>query len=95
VVVATVPAFRLAPQKDWEVNTLPAVEILERLEGIQKEFNSANLTGKRFLLQTLYTGRCSGVEKLQKTQVMLNPFLSLRALWMHRGANRCRFYCST
>ena len=39
--------IRLAPQKDWEVNN-PAqlAKVLETLEGIQKEFNSAQSGGK-------------------------------------------------
>jgi len=38
----TVPAFVLAPQKDWEVNQ-PAqlAKVLKTLEGIQSAFNSA------------------------------------------------------
>src|SRR5205823_1524035 len=40
--------LRLAPQKDWEVNN-PAqlANVLETLEGIQREFNSNQAGGKR------------------------------------------------
>ena len=40
--------IRLAPQKDWEVNQ-PAqlANVLETLEGIQKEFNAAQPEGRR------------------------------------------------
>src|SRR5262249_16483748 len=40
--------IRLAPQKDWEVNQ-PALlaKVLQKLEAIQKEFNSAQTNGSR------------------------------------------------
>jgi catalase-peroxidase len=40
--------IRLAPQKDWEVNQ-PAqlAKVLDKLEAIQKEFNSSQSNGKR------------------------------------------------
>ena len=40
--------IRLAPQKDWEVNQ-PAelAKVLQKLEGIQKEFNSAQANGSK------------------------------------------------
>jgi catalase-peroxidase len=40
--------IRLAPQKDWEVNQ-PAelAKVLEKLEGIQKEFNSSQSNGNK------------------------------------------------
>jgi catalase-peroxidase len=40
--------IRLAPQKDWEVNQ-PAqlARVLQKLEGIQKEFNSAQTNGSK------------------------------------------------
>jgi catalase-peroxidase len=46
--------IRLAPQKDWEVNQ-PAelAKVLAKLEGIQKEFNSAQPGGKRISLADL------------------------------------------
>ncbi|MBS1664172.1 MAG: catalase/peroxidase HPI [Bacteroidetes bacterium] len=54
--------IRLAPQKDWEVNN-PAelAKVLEKLEGIQKEF------GKGVSLADLIVlGGCVGVEKAAK-----------------------------
>ncbi len=40
--------IRLAPQKDWEVNQ-PArlTKVLQKLEGIQKEFNASQSNGKK------------------------------------------------
>ena len=40
--------IRLAPQKDWEVNQPAALaKVLKKLEGIQKEFNSAQSNGSK------------------------------------------------
>ncbi|HEX6973231.1 MAG TPA: catalase/peroxidase HPI [Vicinamibacterales bacterium] len=43
--------IRLAPQKDWEVNN-PAelAKVLNTLEGVQKSFNAAQVTGKQVSL---------------------------------------------
>ncbi len=60
--------IRLAPQKDWEVNN-PAqlAKVLETLEGIQKEFNSAQSGGKKVSLADLIVlGGCAGIEKAAK-----------------------------
>jgi catalase-peroxidase len=60
--------IRLAPQKDWEVNQ-PArlASVLKTLEGIQKEFNSAQSGGKKVSLADLIVlGGCAGVEKAAK-----------------------------
>jgi len=39
--------IRLAPQKDWEVNhPKELAKVLKTLEGIQKEFNKAQKSGK-------------------------------------------------
>ena len=65
--------IRLAPQKDWAVNN-PAqlTKVLEKLEDIQKEFNSAQSDGRRFLLQTLLCWQdAQELKKLQKLPVML------------------------
>jgi catalase-peroxidase len=59
---------RLAPQKDWEVNN-PAqlATVLKTLEGIQKEFNSAQSGGKKVSLADLIVlAGCAGVEKAAK-----------------------------
>ena len=40
--------IRLAPQKDWEVNQPAELsKVLQKLEGIQKEFNSAQANGNK------------------------------------------------
>ena len=60
--------IRLAPQKDWEVNE-PAqlATVLSALEAIQREFNSAQASGKRVSLSDLIVlGGCAGVEQAAK-----------------------------
>ena len=60
--------IRLAPQKDWEVNN-PAqlATVLEKLEGIQNEFNNAKADGKKVSLADLIVlGGCAGIEKAAK-----------------------------
>jgi catalase-peroxidase len=60
--------IRLAPQKDWEVNQPPKLKkVLQTIEGIQKEFNSAQSGGKRVSLADLIVlGGCAGVEQAAK-----------------------------
>ncbi|MFZ0483297.1 MAG: catalase/peroxidase HPI, partial [Desulfobacterales bacterium] len=60
--------IRLAPQKDWEVNQPAQLKtVLETLEGIQKEFNSAQSGGKMVSLADLIVlGGCAGVEQAAK-----------------------------
>ena len=60
--------IRLAPQRDWEVNQ-PAqlAKVLGTLEGIQKEFNSAQSGGKKVSLADLIVlGGCAAVEQAAK-----------------------------
>jgi catalase-peroxidase len=60
--------IRLAPQKDWEVNQ-PAelAQALSKLEAIQKDFNSAQLGGKKVSLADLIVlGGCAAVEAAAK-----------------------------
>jgi catalase-peroxidase len=60
--------IRLAPQKDWVVNN-PAqlIKVLETLEVIQKEFNSALSNGKKVSLADLIVlAGCAGVDKAAK-----------------------------
>jgi catalase-peroxidase len=60
--------IRLAPQKDWMVNN-PAqlTKVLETLDDIQKEFNSAQPDGKKVSLADLIVlAGCAGVEKAAK-----------------------------
>tara|TARA_R110002167_G_scaffold13893_4_gene57045 strand:+ start:25103 stop:27313 length:2211 start_codon:yes stop_codon:yes gene_type:complete len=57
--------IRLAPQKDWAVNQ-PAklAKILQTLEGVQSEFNSAQSGGKKVsLADVIVLGGCAAVEK--------------------------------
>ena len=60
--------IRLAPQKDWEVNQPAQLKIvLQTLERIQKEFNSAQSGGKKVSLADLIVlGGCAGVEEAAK-----------------------------
>ncbi len=59
---------RLAPQKDWEVNQPAQLKrVLQTLEGIQQEFNSAQSGGKKVSLADLIVlGGCAGVEQAAK-----------------------------
>ena len=60
--------IRLAPQKDWEVNEPEKLQkVLQKLEGIQKEFNDAQSGGKKVSLADLIVlGGCAAVEKAAK-----------------------------
>jgi catalase-peroxidase len=60
--------IRLAPQKDWEVNQPAQLEkVLQTLEGIQSEFNSAAPGGKKVSLADLIVlAGCAGVEHAAK-----------------------------
>jgi catalase-peroxidase len=60
--------IRLAPQKDWAVNQPAQLKtVLQTLEKIQKEFNSARSGGKMVSLADLIVlGGCAGVEQAAK-----------------------------
>ncbi len=60
--------IRLAPQKDWEVNGGAELgEVLQTLERIQQDFNSAQADGKKVSLADLIVlGGCAGVERAAK-----------------------------
>jgi len=61
--------IRLAPQKDWEVNQ-PAelAKVLQKLEAIQREFNSAQSGGRKVSLADLIVlGGCAAVEAAAKS----------------------------
>jgi catalase-peroxidase len=60
--------IRLAPQKDWEVNQPTQLKtVLQTLEGIQKDFNSAQSGGKKVsLADVIVLGGCAGVEQAAK-----------------------------
>ncbi len=60
--------IRLAPQKNWEVNQ-PAdlAKVLQKLEAIQKDFNSVRSRGKKVSLADLIVlGGCAAVEAAAK-----------------------------
>jgi len=60
--------IRLAPQKNWEVNQ-PAelATVLQKLQAIQKDFNSAQSGGKKVSLADLIVlGGCAAVEAAAK-----------------------------
>jgi catalase-peroxidase len=60
--------IRLAPQKDWEPNQ-PAelAKVLQKLEAIQKDFNSSQSGGKKVSLADLIVlGGCAAVEEAAK-----------------------------
>jgi catalase-peroxidase len=60
--------IRLSPQNAWVVNNpVQLKKVLEILEGIQKEFNSAQSAGKKVSLADLIVlAGCAGVEKAAK-----------------------------
>ncbi|HRH66866.1 MAG TPA: catalase/peroxidase HPI, partial [Bacteroidia bacterium] len=60
--------IRLAPQKDWQVNNPPQLrKVLESLEGLQKEFNSAQSGGKMVsLADMIVLAGCAAIEKAAK-----------------------------
>ncbi len=60
--------IRLAPQKDWKVNQPAQLRtVLQTLEKIQKDFNSAQTGGKIVSLADLIVlGGCAGVEQAAK-----------------------------
>ncbi len=60
--------IRLAPQKDWEVNNPPQLKkVLDKLESIQKEFNSSASGGKKVSLADLIVlAGNAGIEKAAK-----------------------------
>jgi len=60
--------IRLAPQKDWEVNSPDQLAIvLETLESIQREFNEAQTGGKMVSLADLIIlSGCAGIEQAAK-----------------------------
>ncbi len=70
--------IRLTPQKDWAVNNHAQIaNVLATLEGIQKEFNSAQANGKKLSLADLIVlAGCAGVEKAAKDagSVITVPF---------------------
>ena len=60
--------IRLAPQKDWEVNSPPKLRtVVETLEEIQEEFNNAQSDGKKVSLSDLIVlAGCAAIEAAAK-----------------------------
>ena len=61
--------IRLAPQKDWDVNSPPELaKVLRTLEGIQKAFNDSQAGGKKrvSLADLIVLGGCAAVEQAAK-----------------------------
>jgi catalase-peroxidase len=60
--------IRLSPQRDWEVSEPAQLKkVLQTLEGIQAEYNSAQSGGKKVSLADLIVlGGCAGVEQAAK-----------------------------
>jgi catalase-peroxidase len=61
--------IRLAPQKDWEVNSPPELsKALQTLEKIQQDFNRSQSGGKKVSLADLIVlGGCAAVEQAAKS----------------------------
>jgi catalase-peroxidase len=60
--------IRLEPQKNWEVNNPDELaKVLKRLEGIQKDFNSAQSGGKKVsLADVIVLGGAAAIEQAAK-----------------------------
>ncbi len=60
--------IRLAPQKDWDANQPGRLKnVLQTLEGIQKEFNAGSANGRQVSLADLIVlGGCAGIEQAAK-----------------------------
>ena len=74
--------IRLAPQKDWKVNEPAQLSgVLAKLEGIQKEFNSANSGKQVSMADLIVLAGCAGVEKAAKNagHTVAVPFTPGRA----------------
>ncbi|KAI3316477.1 bifunctional catalase/peroxidase [Xylariaceae sp. AK1471] len=66
--------IRLAPQRDWEVNShLQLDKSIGALEGIQKRFNDANGDKKVSLADLIVLAGVAGVEKASGTHVPFKP----------------------
>jgi catalase-peroxidase len=74
--------IRLAPQKYWQVNNPSQLQrVLDTLEGIQREFNTAQSGGKKVSLADLIVlAGCAGIEKAAKDagHAITVPFTSGR-----------------
>ena len=64
--------IRLAPQKDWEVNTSSGVgDVIAKLEAIQADFNQSGT--KVSLADLIVLGGCAAIEKASGTSVPFTP----------------------
>ena len=69
--------IRLAPQKDWVANNPAQLKnVLEKMEGIQKEFNGQSNGKKVSLADLIVLAGCAGIEKAAKDagSVVTVPF---------------------
>jgi catalase-peroxidase len=75
--------IRLAPQKDWEANNpVQLASVLQKLEGIRKDFNTAQTGGKMISLADLIVlAGCAGIEEAAKNagHAITVPFTAGRA----------------
>ncbi len=88
--------IRLAPQKDWEVNQPAQLKtVLQVLEGIQKEFNSAQSGGKMVSLADLivfgWMRRCRA--SCKECRSRYNCSFQSGTHGCIAGANRCGVIC--
>lgn len=75
--------IRLAPQRDWDVNNpTELAKVVQRLEGIQKDFNGTKAGGKRVSIADLIVlGGAAAIEQAAKKagHDVVVPFVSGRA----------------
>jgi catalase-peroxidase len=70
--------IRLAPQKYWEVNNSAQLsKVLDALEAIQKEFNTANADKQVSLADLIVLGGCAAIEKAAGNTITV-PFTAGR-----------------
>ena len=64
--------IRLAPQKDWAINKAAGVaDVIAKLEGIQKDFNSSGTQVS--LADLIVLGGCAAIEKASGKSVPFSP----------------------
>jgi catalase-peroxidase len=64
--------IRLAPQKDWEINTISGVgDVIAKLEGIQSDFNASGT--KVSLADLIVLGGAAAIEKASGKSVPFTP----------------------
>jgi catalase-peroxidase len=77
--------IRLAPQKYWEVNNPAQLsKVLDKLESIQKEFNSTGGNKKVSLADIIVLGGCAGIELAAKNAgVTVTMHHKSKPMWNH------------